>query len=755
MRPTLALLLDNLFDSYEELLFAGVRDAAAARDVNLFVHVGGAFVPRAGGKGYLGKNLAYDLLPGSRPDALVLLTGPLGVFVGDAELEERIAGLPRLPMAGVGRATPGVPSLVLDNAGAMAEVVHHLARAHGCRRIAFVSGLPGPEGDARRVGYRRGLAGCRLPHDPVLEVEGDFSREAGTRAVGVLLDERRVPFDALACANDLMALYALRELRARGIRVPEDVKVTGFDDVVEAAGADPPLATLAQPLREIGAAAIDLALRRLAGEALPAVVPVRGRFVPRRSCGCLHGAAVAPDAATLEGQVEAQAAARTRAAEEFKGLHRVLFPTDVSEEEVRAVLLRQLPNLGVRSFYLSRFVDPGHTRARLVAHFGPPDRVLLDPDPGVFEARRLVPGRISPDHRHAFAVLPLYAREERLGFALMDLVAGPGGTLSGSAYEALMNQISTAVRVSTLLAEVRGHADELEHKVEERTRELAGAQRRLLEGARQAGMAEIAIGALHNIGNLLTSVGVSVAEVAARAGSSEVEGVRRVAALLEEQRGDLVGFFARDARAALLPEYLSRLAARLGAEQGAILEEAKGLQHQLGLIRETILALQGYAREGDELQLRERVELGEVLETALRLQEGTLLRHGVRVRRELEPLPTLLTQRSRALHVVVNVVKNAAEAMRAAPEDRRWLTVSGRVEDGAALLAFQDGGEGISAEHLPRVFSFGFTTKPGGSGIGLHTCANMMRQMGGDIRVESEGAGRGARVTLRFPLGEE
>jgi DNA-binding LacI/PurR family transcriptional regulator/signal transduction histidine kinase len=750
MRPTLALLVDNLFDSYEEMLFAAVRDAAAARDVNLFVYAGGAFTPRDGSQGYAGKNLVLDLLPGAGTDALVLFTASMGVFLGDEELAERIARLPPIPKVGVGRGAPGVPALLLDNEGGLAEVVHHLARVHGCRRIAFVRGYEGAEARARLRGYRRALEECGLPFDPALDVPGDFSREGGTRAVRILLDERRASFDALVCSNDTMAIYALRELARRGLRIPEDVRVAGFDDIAEAAGADPPLSTLAQPLREVGALAVDLALRRIAGEHFPELIPVSGRMVARRSCGCAPVVGPA-DPAAMAGLLEAQSAARTRAAEEFKGLQRVLFPTDVSEEEVRQVLLAQLPNLGVRSLYLSRFVDAAHTRARLVAHYGPPDRVLLDEEPGPFAAARLVPGRLSPDHRHAFAVLPVYARAERLGFALVELVEGPQGALSGSVYEALMNQISTAVRVSTLLAEVRSHAGELEQKVEDRTRELAGAQRQLLDAARQAGMAEIAVGALHNIGNLLTSVNVSVSEIAARAGASEVGGVRRVAALLEEQRGDLVGFFARDQRAALLPEYLAKLGTRLGQEREAVLHETSSLEHQLRLIRETILALQSYARDGDELLPRERLDLGEVLETALRVQEGSLTRYAVRVQRDLGRLPAVESQRSKVLHVVVNVVKNAAEAMRGVPAERRRLDVTGRAEDGAAVLVFEDQGEGIPPEHLARIFTYGFTTKPGGNGFGLHTCANMMRQLGGDIRVESDGADRGARVTLRLP----
>ncbi|HYD42520.1 MAG TPA: substrate-binding domain-containing protein [Anaeromyxobacter sp.] len=796
MRPTLALLLDNLFDGYQEQLWLAMREACAARDANLFCFVGGAFATPVAGAELEGKNLVYELVPRFGVDGLLLVNGALGYHVGDDALRERLDALSPAPRVSVSRPLPGIPTVVFQDREAACAAVRHLVEVHGCRRIAHVAGPDRPESRARLEGYRDALAEGGLAFDPALVVPGDFSREAGLAAVRELLDVRRVPFDALFAANDYMALYAMRALQARGVRVPGDVRVVGFDDIADAVGAEPPLTTAAQPLREMGARAVDLLVRRLRSDPLPEIVPAAGHLVIRRSCGCAgaigapqEGSAPDPDelaraleaahpwvsgaqaggaaalardllagAEVTEGArtrflaalgelVGFHAAARARMEEEFKGVQRVFFPTDVSEEEVRRILVTQLPNLGVRSFYLSRFVSGDRRQARLLAHYGPADRVALEDERAPFDAGRLVPGRFSPEHRHAFAVLPVYSREDQLGFAVVELAP-----LSGGAYEALMNQISTAVRVSSLLEAQRSYADELERQVEERTRDLAGAQRQLLEAARHAGMAEIAVGALHNIGNLLTSVNVSASEIATRAGRSEVEGVRRTAALLAEHREDLAAFVAAEGRGPLVIEYLSKLAERLAAEQDVIRGEAVSLQNQVALIRETVLALQSYARQGDDLPL-EPVDLSEVMETALRIQAPSLVRHGIRVHRSHPPLPTLESQRSKLLHVLVNVVKNAAEAMRAVPEERRVLTVRGRLDEGAVTLVFADEGEGIPQENLPRIFSYGFTTKPGGNGFGLHSCANTMRQLGGTILVESEGAGRGARVTLRFPVG--
>jgi DNA-binding LacI/PurR family transcriptional regulator/signal transduction histidine kinase len=860
MRFNLALLVDHVFDSFQEQLWYGVRDAAEARDANLFCFEGGAFAPRSGqaAEGGAGRgNHLYDLLPRAGMDGLVLVTAVLGFHVNDEELQERVSALGPVPMIGLGRPVPGVPTLLLDNRRAAREAVVHLVEHHGCRRIVFLGGPRGSESDDRLEGYRDALAAFGLPFDPALVAAGDFSRASGAAATRALLD-RGVQFDAVAAANDYMALQAMKELQAQGLRIPEDVRVTGFDDVPDAAAATPALTTVSQSLRELGTTSVELLLRRLEGEGLPERIVVPGRLVTRRSCGCgglppapegtsrgratsppgspraavaqaleaahpwlagrsgrgpradqLAGALLAsidgepaatvapgallaelmardlatgrpaspwfaalraahevarrvlpiPSASAVDAQwVEAllvagevaeaaHAAARARGATEAGAPPPVFFPTEITEDEIRGALVEQLPRLGVQSFYLSRYACQDRTRAVLFASFGDARKLLLDAPVGPFDAGRLVPGRFSPDQRHAYAVLPVDSRDEHLGFALVEL-----GDVSGAAYGALVNQISTAVRVSTLLDAVRSYSVELERKVEERTRELAATQRRLLDAARRAGMAEIAVGALHNIGNLFNSVNVSATVISARDGVAELEGLRRVAALLEGHRGDLAGYFATDARAAFIPEYLGRLVERLAATQDAIGAESASLQGRLALIRETILGLQSYAREGDDLLPHERIDLAELVEVALQVQAGDLAGHAIRVQRALGALPEVVSQRSKILHVLVNVVKNAAEAMRNVPEARRLLTIAGRIEArDRVVLTLRDEGEGISAEHLPRVFAYGFTTKAAGNGFGLHACANIMRQLRGEIRVESDGLDRGARVTLCFP----
>jgi signal transduction histidine kinase len=267
-------------------------------------------------------------------------------------------------------------------------------------------------------------------------------------------------------------------------------------------------------------------------------------------------------------------------------------------------------------------------------------------------------------------------------------------------------------------------------------------------------MAEVAVGVLHNVGNLLNSVSICAEQIASYASSPHADGLRKVAELMASQRDDLAGFFARDPRAALLPGYLEKISAELAQDRTRSRDEAQLLLEKVAVIRDTIRALQDLAREGHQAILRDHVELHGVLDVVLEIQAPLLIRYGVVLHKELsDSVPVLVTERAKLIHVLVNLVKNAVEAMRKTPEGARSLTVEAAL-DGAGLvrIAISDTGEGIAPQDLDRIFSFGFTTKQDGHGFGLHTCALYAGQLGGSLKVHSRGTGRGATFTLVIPL---
>lgn len=176
--------------------------------------------------------------------------------------------------------------VAVDNTGGIRALVAHLTGTHGYRRLGFVSGpLDAPDAQERLATFSemvQGTPGCSS--DPV--IHGDFSEASGSAAARVLMARPSLP-EAVACANDQMAIGVLREFEQAGIQVPAAVAVTGFDDIYPSRMVDPALTTVSQPLRELGTRAAQRLLARIDGGALPPLTEVLAtQLVVRASCGC-------------------------------------------------------------------------------------------------------------------------------------------------------------------------------------------------------------------------------------------------------------------------------------------------------------------------------------------------------------------------------------------------------------------------------------------------------------------------------------
>lgn len=159
--------------------------------------------------------------------------------------------------------TPG-PSVRIDNTGAARTVVDYLVSL-GHRRIGVISGLKAnPHTRDRLAGYRQSLEAAGIEFEQDLVAEGNFTMQSGLNAAKRFCGMENRP-SAIFCMNDEMAIGAIQTLKTHGIRVPEDVSVTGFDDIRYARYCDPPLTTIAQPADEIGKVAMSTLLNIIDG----------------------------------------------------------------------------------------------------------------------------------------------------------------------------------------------------------------------------------------------------------------------------------------------------------------------------------------------------------------------------------------------------------------------------------------------------------------------------------------------------------
>lgn len=283
-RTRIALLVNFLDSAYQMSLRAAIGRVAARRGVDLWVAIGRELEHRDRSERAL--NGVYRWLTPESVDGAIVVAGALSNFVGTAGVAALCQTLAPVKVSSVGLSLPGTPSIILDNRSGMEIAVNHLIQHHACRRVAYIGG-PSHNDEAvqRLAGYKDALLAADIQLDGNLIASGHFSMPTGRQAMNELLGRTR-DIDAVVAANDYMAIGAMDELSERGIRVPEDILVMGFDDAPVARFARRSLSTVAQPIEDMAERAVDDILRSLAGETPAAVTRLDVHLVLRESCGC-------------------------------------------------------------------------------------------------------------------------------------------------------------------------------------------------------------------------------------------------------------------------------------------------------------------------------------------------------------------------------------------------------------------------------------------------------------------------------------
>lgn len=280
-------------------------------------------------------------------------------------------------------------------------------------------------------------------------------------------------------------------------------------------------------------------------------------------------------------------------------------------------------------------------------------------------------------------------------------------------------------------------------------RELNALHNQLVMASRQAGMAEVATGVLHNVGNVLTSVNLIVHDVQDRLKATRLIHLRRVVELLQREQPRLAEFLSHDNAGRQLPDFLGKLDEHLTSENRQLLVDVEGLVRHFEHIREIIVTQQGSAQL---FGVTETLTPARLFEDALRLNAESMERHGISLERVFEPVGPVKADRHKVLQILVNLLKNAKDALQVIKPGERLVRV--RVSPGAAgtvQLSVEDNGPGIAAPNLTRIFQHGFTTKPTGHGYGLHSSVLAAREMGGDLVATSPGLGHGSTFILTLP----
>jgi len=298
MKKQVVFLTNTIYgdSNYEVNLWHGVAAGADKSNVSLFTLAGGQLTPD--GEGNPSVPFLFQLARNLKTDAVLINAGTIQAGLKNGLLERYIQEFPATNKATTALTVPSVNSVVVDNYSGMHSLVEHIVTGLGRQRVAYISG-PWTNAEAleRLRAYRDVLKAHGIPHDEALIFEGTWMGPSAVEGIRKFL-ETRVSFDALVCANDLMAVAALEELGKRGIEVPREVVVSGFDDSEESRFCIPQLSTVFQPIGTLGATAVELLARRIRGEPVGKLGLVPAQVVLRASAPAHLSVEVTEEAGT-------------------------------------------------------------------------------------------------------------------------------------------------------------------------------------------------------------------------------------------------------------------------------------------------------------------------------------------------------------------------------------------------------------------------------------------------------------------------
>jgi DNA-binding LacI/PurR family transcriptional regulator len=271
----IGLLLNNLHNDFFVPLLNGIEAVVRKKGYNLIVATYHADI----------RNETAAPIGPQNTDGLLVFS--------DGLIDEDLVSLNEtgFPMVLVHRTPPvsaTIPSVTVENVEITKNLIDHLIRVHGKRRILFLRGPINQEDSVRReLGYKRALEDNGIPFSEDLILNGEFERDVSFNEMNHFLENgRRVEFDAIFTGDDDAAIGVLRSLQMHGLNVPQDVAVVGFDDLGFAPFLNPPLTTVRAPTEEVGRIAAEKLFKLIEDQPVnePMILPTEIIF--RSSCGC-------------------------------------------------------------------------------------------------------------------------------------------------------------------------------------------------------------------------------------------------------------------------------------------------------------------------------------------------------------------------------------------------------------------------------------------------------------------------------------
>ena len=307
------------------------------------------------------------------------------------------------------------------------------------------------------------------------------------------------------------------------------------------------------------------------------------------------------------------------------------------------------------------------------------------------------------------------------------------------------NTMTDSLRLSRRQLDEYAHT--LKAKVEERTRDLQEAQAELLNQAHEAGMAEMAVGVLHNIGNAITPAKVEAQVLAKQLHESRLH--TSLAQALEPLPKLIKEAALQDKDKERLHKIISLLPASVSQEYDQTIAALTNISDQHHYIENTISLQVRHAHLQGNPEL---IDCNRIIRDSLKIMDTQL--HLVQITTDLQSRAKVSLEESKLLQILVNLIKNSSEAMTDNNDYSRELRINSADHKDEVVITVTDNGCGFTKEIKEKMFRFGYSSKSRGSGFGLHSCANYLIANNGTISASSKGPGKGAAFCIHLPIAK-
>lgn len=287
----IAVLINSLTVEYSLNVLSGIISFFKDKDVRLIT---GQIAPSRAETGFFEYQCwsNAELLTSESIDAVIIIAGSFSSAAGMPALKPLFSLFAGKPVVSI-----SVPTDLLDSAYTKVdcsltynEIVHHLSEIHGCKKIGFFSGnlINTVECKERYEAYKNALHENELQMDEKLILHGDLRSATAEKIILENYSKKsKIPFDALICVNDLTAVGAIKALQKLNVKVPDEVKIIGFDNTTHASSCSPKLSTVNQDIFGQGYAAAEIAYKKLCGKKVDQENLIYPKIIYRQSCGCI------------------------------------------------------------------------------------------------------------------------------------------------------------------------------------------------------------------------------------------------------------------------------------------------------------------------------------------------------------------------------------------------------------------------------------------------------------------------------------